>query len=244
MNTRLKKEQYPEFLSLAEKLSDKIANGPTHFISRKKLKETNGFYYNEENKIHYFQTFHSLAAQVLPKYSFDDILAKELKRGKLAGEEMYTNVKVAVELYNLVYRLENQDVDMYYKAIRVYENSRIDSLADLEAGLEIYKKYQKLMKKKLDWEDSIKLATHYLEYDIITSVEGLPKRYVILDPEALLEDRNENIARFMISFYQWTIRNSHDINFMFLKNNKIIVPYIRGVMQKELPIGDLLNLND
>lgn len=244
MTNRLSNNQFPDFLSVAEKLSTKLANGHTHFISRKKLRASNGYYYNDVDEVHFFQTFHSLAAKILPKHTVHNNSIGLPKTGSLSGEDMYASVKNAVKKYDTAHDLKDSDINVYYKAIRLYENGRKDSLAELEAGHQIFESYQDIMAKKLDWEDSISLAIYYLDRDIITNVEGLPKRYIILDPEALLEDRNKNVAHFMISFYRWTFRNGYMINFLFLKNNKQVVPYINGSKLNELSVDEILNLGN
>lgn len=239
MNEPLKKEQFKEFLDLAEGLSNRF-RGNSHIVSRRKLRDTNGYYMKETKEIHYFQTFHSLAAKVLPKYSTDSVPGI-LKTGALSGDSMYDCVDKAVGVYYAVKDLEGADVTAYYKAIRLYENDRIDSLVELEGGYEIYEMYQSFMDRKLDWEESIKLATYYLENDIVTSVEDLPTRYIIVDADALLEDSNENIGRFYAEFYKWCIRNEKSVIFYLLKNDKKLVPFVNGVRHEEINVYEILN---
>lgn len=239
MDKALRKEQFEEYLSLAERLSDKLS-GESHIISRRKLRENNGFYTNKSSDIYFFQTFHSLAAKILPKYSIIET-PQEVNKKKLGGDEMFKSVENALELYNIINDTDKDEVKDYYYAIRMYENGYDQSLLELEAGFEVYDLYLMFMEKKLDWEESIRLATYYLDFDLITSVKKLPNRYIIVDADVLLGDSNSNITNFLVAFYKWNVRNQKQINIYFLKNNKNLTPFINGNQTKEIHIEKILS---
>ncbi|MFL2072886.1 hypothetical protein ACEN32_11335 [Marinilactibacillus psychrotolerans] len=239
MNRSLRKNQFEEYVSLAEKLANRF-EGKTHIVARRKMRDDNGYYHNEKNEVYYFQTFHSLAAKILPRYSTDSVRSK-LKTGTLSGDDMNDCIDRAVSIYAAVMELDDIEVKTYYRAIRLYENGSPDTLEGLDGGNEIYNMYQSFMEQKLDWEESIKLATFYLKNDIITSVKDLPRRYIIMDFNSLADDRNENVALFYEEFHNWCNRNNKKINFYLVKNNKNIIPYVNGTKHKEVSAEKILD---
>jgi hypothetical protein len=138
----------------AEKLANRL-NGRTCFISRKHsyVQLTRDFY-----------TLHSLTYKVLRKSN--SFSPKSLNQ-RLSGELMFQNVKISLEkTFNR--KVSKKEVRYYYYKLRKHQNYG-QNLNTVNRGLSLLKNYQEI-NDGLDWEESMQLATWYLEQDVVRTL--------------------------------------------------------------------------
>ncbi|OJF96168.1 hypothetical protein [Alkalibacterium sp. 20] len=226
--------KFSEHLQIAESLSD-VLSDRSYIVCRRKLIEHNGPYIKEGREFT-FCTFHSLAYSVLPKETIEK-----------------PNMKNTMHMFNLVKEahkaalgyVENDltVIGYHYKAIRLYENTldKERCFDKLFAGIEVYQEYKKLLKGKLDWENSIQLAKYYLEDNLIDSIRSEASNLIIIGSESVSNDSNSNIKEFLKQFGQWHLRNHKDLNIFLLKNNKDLISIVNGIELPTVNVFEAIN---
>lgn len=219
-----------DYIVLAEKLADSL-EGKTHIVSRYKVRDENGWYESNGND-YCFYTFHSLVYKVLP-------MGTEIAEESLTGEIMYSMVNQAA---TTVLNIEQSDevVRQYYELIRLYSNNHnIDLLESILFGKEVYAEYQYLMTGNLDWEDSVLVATKYLESSLFQARKVNVDNLIVLYPEVLFEESNSNVIRFFKSFYRNYSHSGVSINLYLLSENRMVYPFIQGNKLPNYSINDI-----
>lgn len=191
-----------------EAIRTKQLNGKTCFISRVK----------EKGMVDNFSTLHSLVYKVLKQSN--NYPNKEDLNKKLTGGLMKKNIKQAA-LNTIGESLSDKQILDYYYSIRNYQNTG-------EEGDCLLNNYKKIKGDTMDWEESMQLATWYLNEDIVDSIDSFDfDNIVLLHPELLGQKRNKNALDLFLALCQWSIRHTN-WNIYYVTQNGECCLYLKG----------------
>lgn len=189
--------------------SKKLLQGTTCYISR--IKD-----HGQDIGRSSFATLHSLVYKVLRLTNVG--YSRSGLHEILVGSEMKILVKRALTQI-LSISPTDQLVDDYYIALRKYEAGEM--VFNKPYGKSFLNAYNALKKKGLDWEESLQLATYYLENNHVGELKGFNfKNIILLNPELLKQPRNQNAYLFFKAFYKWNQKNNY-YNIYIKQNNKL-----------------------
>jgi hypothetical protein len=202
----------------AECLANRF-HGKTCFVSRRKkpinIPLTKPFY-----------TLHSLVYKVL---GHNGSFTPETLKKELTGPEMFQNVKISLEK-TLGREVSKEEVLHYYYKLREHQNYGVN-ISTTDNGLPFLNNYQQTH-KGLDWEESLQLATWYLNQDIVTNLHSFNYRNIILvQPELLTEKRNKNALDFFRALCNWSTRHTN-WEIYSVTSQGIVYRYQNGSFQK------------
>jgi hypothetical protein len=191
----------------AQELAENL-KGSTCLVSRKRLKPHIICNYP-------FYTLHRISARVLQKTSNPSYYID-----RLAGEEMYRNVRYA--LTNNLGRIptEAEVKDSYYQ-IRNHKNCALNMNTAVN-GTQILSQYQKVSGEGMDWEESLQNATWFLNNNYISSLYKFHYQNIILvQPELLEKACNKNAFDLFMAWCKWMPK--HTLSKIYVVKNEGMV---------------------
>lgn len=180
------------------KLSPIQLSGTTCYISRIKDHEAN-------IGSQPFSTFHSIVYKILRRTNIGNNL--KTLNALLVGEEMKELVKIA--LTQLFSQPPTEELfNLYYKHLRNHLNG-VTHISTLQYGEQFLVIYENIKRKGLDWEESLQLATWYLENNHVDAIINFKfENLVLLNYDLLLHPRNKNALLFFKALCKWNNRNN------------------------------------
>lgn len=168
--------------------------GRTCLISR--VKEQSNLNINQS-----FCTLHSLAYKILRRSN--TFQNANCLNGKLSGDSTFNNVKFAIKKSLNEDITEDQALEYYYR-LREHQNSG-RNINSLQSGATVLHEYQFSKGNTMDWEESMQLATWYLNEEMVHSIDRFDyNNIILLQPDLLKRKSNKNALDFFQAFCKWS----------------------------------------
>lgn len=213
-------------------LCQELLTGSICYTSRKKIMNHNN-YHNSDTSLISFGTLHSLTAKITKSFYLEEDMRKIVELAMLKY----------VSVFSKSLEISDKTVQDYYLAIRHFING--DNNNDLITQEEpvfyqIYNLYLSLKDTRWDWEDSLMIASNYLDDDLITPSFFPFDNLVLVNLEKVITPNNSNAFNFYLSLCNYFYRH-HSCNCYFLTKDNILYKYNGGgelltsVNHKEVP---------